>query len=78
MKKIVFIVMFLLMFASSVLAAEPMQYEPVFECRAYSYYAVGFGYAGTSYLASRIALNECAMRTPVGYVCVIDWCRQVR
>jgi hypothetical protein len=29
-------------------------------------------------LAAQRALNECAVRTPYGYACFLDWCRRIR
>ena len=42
-------------------------------CKAESYYAWGYGTAPTIAQACQIALNYCAVNTPVGYNCyVID------
>ena len=51
---------------------------PLFQCRAYSAYAFGLGISRYEQVAVRIALNECAARTPYGHICYIDWCRRVR
>jgi hypothetical protein len=44
-------------------------------CRADSPRAYGWGRAGSLYRAKRIALYQCAIRTPRWQTCYISWCR---
>jgi len=53
----------------------PPQHRPDFECKAQSPFAVGFGVSQYRDVAARIALSECAIRTPHEYVCRLSWCR---
>lgn len=77
MKKImVMLVLLVSLFGVSIVAGA--RDVPIFECRASSAYAVGWGQATNAYDARAIALNECAVRTPYGYNCYVNWCRQVR
>ena len=56
----------------------PPHHYPIFQCKAHSAYAFGFGTAPYEHMAIRRALNECRVRTPYGHVCVLDWCRRIR
>lgn len=56
----------------------PPHHYPIFQCRAHSEYAFGIGMAPDEQLAAQRALNECAVRTPYGYACFLDWCRRIR
>jgi hypothetical protein len=50
---------------------EKAQYISGIHCVAQSPYAYGEGYSGNYAMACQIALNECAIRTTYGYVCVV-------
>lgn len=45
-------------------------------CTARSRFASGWGIASCRSCAAQIALNQCAIRTPRGYMCRISSCRR--
>lgn len=47
------------------------QYVTGAYCEARSPYAIGVGYSPNINYACRIALRECAVRTPYGYTCYV-------
>jgi hypothetical protein len=52
--------------------------SPVYKCRAFSPYAVGYGWGITSGVAARRAMAECVMRTPHYALCRLHWCNRIR
>ncbi|MFA5133342.1 MAG: hypothetical protein WC459_00835 [Patescibacteria group bacterium] len=44
------------------------------KCGASSPYAFGIGVSLYQSTAAQIALHQCAARSPVGSVCVVDYC----
>ena len=44
-------------------------------CRADSPSAYGWGSSGSRGRAARIAIRQCAVRTPRWQVCYLSWCR---
>lgn len=75
MKKL-FLLLSIIFCSMSSFAGPDVMQAMQFECRASSIYAVGFGFAGNPVFAERIALNECMMRTPYGFICTTDYCRR--
>ncbi len=41
-------------------------------CEAVSSYATGYGWSYDGNVACRIALRQCAVRTPYGYTCYVN------
>lgn len=56
----------------------PAPPPPMFECKARSPYAFGFGISPYRHVAAQIALRQCAVRTPYGDICYLSWCRRIR